>query len=516
MEILGTIIKRAIALQNTVSKVRRKSSPEDQQRKTLLKLLSKARYTQFGQEYEFDSILIAKKPEKLFQRSVPIYDYNKIFDEWWHKTLKGERDVCWPGKIKYFALSSGTSGSASKYIPVTSSIIKSMRKVGIRQIISLVNYGLPEEFFSKGVLVLGGSTDLQNMGNYYQGDLSGINQAKMPIWSQPFYKPGKAIARHRDWNLKIDEIARNAPKWDIAMITGIPAWNQLVLERIIEMHNLKNIHELWPNLQVFIYGGVAFEPYRKGFEKLLGKPIHYVETYLASEGFIAYQSRKDIKGMELVLDNGIFMEFIPFNEKNFYPDGTMKEHPETLLINQIQEGVEYALLLSTNAGAWRYLIGDTIRFTSLEHCEIVITGRTKHFLNLCGEHLTTDNMNNAIEKLSDYFNTPIKEFTVAGIPIGTLFGHKWYIGIDDRFLNSVQVAEKLDSFLKELNDDYAVERNHALKEIQVEIIPTQYFYDWMAMKGKLGAQNKFPRVLQKEAFKEWEEFVASKKKSSIQ
>ncbi|MBW7935621.1 MAG: GH3 auxin-responsive promoter family protein [Flavobacteriales bacterium] len=388
-----------------------------------------------------------------------------------------------------------------------------MRKTSLRQLVSLVNYGLNEDFFTKGVLVLGGSTALQNMGNYYQGDLSGINQAKMPFWTQPFYKPGKQIARYKDWNLKIDEIARNAPKWDIGMLTGIPAWNQLVLERIIEMHGLKNIHELWPNLEIFIYGGVAFEPYRKRFEKLLGHPIHYLETYLASEGFIAYQNRKDVKGMQLVLDNGIFLEFIPFDKDNFNPDGSLKPHPETLLIHEVELNVDYAILLSTNAGIWRYLIGDTIKFTSISDLEIIITGRTKHFLSLCGEHLSIENMNHAIEKVANELNTPISEFTVSGINVGSLFGHKWYVGMDAVEIDKADLVRRLDDTLKELNDDYAVERKYALKEVQIEVIPTTYFYEWMEKKGKIGAQYKFPRVLQREMFIEWEAFVNDKMKN---
>jgi hypothetical protein len=509
MEILGTIIKRGFQLRKTINKVRRTLSASQLQRKTLLKLISKARNTRFGKAYEFEAILASSNPERLFQKVVPIYDYQKIYDQWWHLTLQGESNICWPGKIRYFALSSGTSGSASKHIPVTMSMIKSMRKTSIRQILSLVNYDLPEEYFAKGVLVVGGSSDLQKMGKYYQGDLSGINQAKMPFWTAPFYKPGKQIARYRDWNLKIDEIVKKASTWDIGMLTGVPAWNQIILERIIEFYKLNHIHEIWPNLSIFLYGGVALEPYRKRMDKLMGRPIHYIETYLASEGFIAYQSRKDVKGMELLLNNGIFMEFIPFNEKNFGPDSKPTSNPETLLIGEVEEGVDYALLLSTNAGSWRYLLGDTVRFTSLENREIIITGRTSHFLNLCGEHLSVDNMNKAIQMLADHFDAPVTEYTVSGIRVGTLFGHKWYLGVDQN-VEQNGVADKLDEFLCQLNDDYAVERQHALKEIRLEIIPTQIFYDWMERKGKLGSQNKFPRVLQNERFDDWEEFVRSR------
>lgn len=507
MEILGTLIKQTLTFRKNIRKVRRKTTAAQQQRKTLLKLLTKARYTQFGEAFEFDSILLATNPEKMFQKMVPIYDYDKIFKDWWHKTIQDENDVCWPGKIKYFALSSGTSGAPSKQIPVTSSMLRSMRKTSIRQVLSLTNYGLPEEFFQKGVMIVGGSSDLQNMGHYYQGDLSGINATKMPFWTSPFYKPGKDIVKLRDWNAKIEEIVNHAPEWDISMITGVPAWNQIILEKIVEKYKLKNIHDLWPNLQVFIYGGVAIAPYLKSFEKLFGKKVHYLETYLASEGFLAYQSRKDIKGMELLLDSGIFMEFIPFNEKNFSSDGQLKENAEVKLIDEVQEDTEYALLISTNAGAWRYMIGDTIKFTSLEHNEIVITGRTKHFLSLCGEHLSVDNMTEAIHQLSTDLNEPIKEFAVAGTVNGSNFGHHWFLGMENNHLNNVELANQLDEHLKNLNDDYAVERRHALQNIQLEVIPTAKFYEWMEKKGKLGSQNKFPRVLQASHYKEWLEFL---------
>ncbi len=507
MEILGTLIKQTLTFRKNIRKVRRKSSAAKQQRKTLLKLLTKARYTQFGKQFEFDSILLASNPEKMFQKLVPIYDYDKIFKDWWYKAVQDESDVCWPGKIKYFALSSGTSGAPSKQIPVTSSMLRSMRKTSIRQVLSLTNYGFQEEFFQKGVMIVGGSSDLENRGHYYQGDLSGINATKMPFWTSPFYKPGKEIVKLRDWNAKIEEIVNHAPEWDISMITGVPAWNQIIIEKIIERYKLNNIHEMWPNLQVFIYGGVAISPYLKSFEKLFGKKVHYLETYLASEGFIAYQSRKDIKGMEMLLDNGIFMEFIPFNESNFNGDGTLKDNPEVKLIDEVQEETEYALLISTNAGSWRYMIGDTIKFTSLEHNEIVITGRTKHFLSLCGEHLSVDNMTEAIHQLSTDLNLPIKEFTVSGTVNGSNFGHHWFLGIDNCTTTEVELAIKLDQYLKDLNDDYAVERRHALQNIRLQVIPTQKFYGWMEKNGKLGSQNKFPRVLQNHNYKDWLSFL---------
>src|SRR5690606_2839144 len=290
---------------------------------------------------------------------------------------------------------------------------------------------------------------------------------KVPFWFTPFYKPGKKIARTRDWNTKLDEVVEQAPHWDIGFVVGVPAWIQMCMEMIIDRYHLKNIHEIWPNLAFYVHGGVSFVPYKKGFEKLLGKPLTYIETYLASEGFVAFQVNPDSKSMKLVLNNGIFFEFIPFNEENFDSDGEVVNNPKTLMIHQVEEDKDYALLLSTCAGTWRYLIGDVIKFVSKKDSEIIITGRTKHFLSLCGEHLSVENMNKAIQMLSEEFNISIKEFTVCGIPKDTLFAHKWYIGIDEK-VDKMIVQDKLDAYLKKLNDDYRVERSAALKEVIVE------------------------------------------------
>jgi hypothetical protein len=261
-----------------------------------------------------------------------------------------------------------------------------------------------------------------------------------------------------------------------------------------------------------VHGGVSFDPYKKGFSKLLGKPIHYIETYLASEGFIAYQAFPEKKSMRLVLNNGIFYEFIPFEDKNFNSSGEVKPDAESLSIDQVEEGKEYAILLSTCSGAWRYLIGDVIKFVSVQESEIIITGRTKHFLSLCGEHLSVDNMNKAIELVSDEMNIDIKEFTVAGVPHGSLFAHHWFIGTNDEVDVKV-LRDKLDHRLKELNDDYAVERSAALKEVKVDIFPVKVFYEWMESKGKAGGQNKFPRVLKKAQLDEWMDFLEANKTS---
>ncbi len=487
------------------------SDPRRQQLKVLKKLLKKARFTEFGQKYFFDEILLSRHLGKKFQQLVPVYNYEKINKEWWHKTLEGTPDVCWPGVIKYFALSSGTSEATSKYIPITKELIRSNTITSLKQLISLRAYeNVSKSAIGRGWLMLGGSTQLQKGSTYYAGDLSGIQQKNIPFWFQGLglYKPGKKIAREKDWAKKLEEIVQNAPNWDIGFIVGVPAWLQICLEKIIERYNLKNIHELWPNLTFYVHGGVAMEPYKKGFEKLLGKPLTYIETYLASEGFLAYQSRQDTRGMQLVLNNNIFFEFVPFDDHNFDNDGNILEHAKPLMIHEVEENKDYAILISTNAGTWRYAIGDTVRFIDKSRSEIIITGRTKHFLSLVGEHLSVDNMNRAIEMASEKLNISIPEFTVTGIPHGNFFAHKWYVATNDK-VDAKHLADIIDENLKQLNDDYEVERKHALKAVELMVLPETVFMDFMKSKGKVGGQHKFPRVLKGKQLQDWQEFLSA-------
>jgi len=509
MAILGTLLKKGIRVREMLEQ--EYTSPFDLQKKELKELLITARQTEFGKHYDFDEILNGfRKGDrdfyKRFKSQVPIHTYNKIYADWWKQALTGEKNVCWPGRVKYFALSSGTSEAASKYIPVTKDMTSAIRKTSVRQILALSRYDLEPKIFESGILMLGGSTHLNKRGSVFEGDLSGIQAARLPFWFQHFYKPGKKIAKNRNWDAKLDEIASTATEWDIGIIVGVPAWIQILMEKIVKYHNVSNIHDVWPNLAVYVHGGVSFDPYRKGFEKLLGHPISYIETYLASEGFIAFQTFPNRRSMRLVLNNGIFYEFVPFEEKNFDANGEIRPDAETFLIDEVEEGREYALLLSTCSGAWRYIIGDVIKFTSLEDSEIVITGRTKHFLSLCGEHLSVDNMNKAIELVSNDFNITIPEFTVAGIPHQNLFAHHWFVGTDDK-VDAAALKEKIDQHLKELNDDYAVERSAALREVYVDVLPVKTFYDWMEWKGKVGGQHKFPRVMKNAQLDDWKTFL---------
>ncbi len=508
MEILSSILKTAVDIRGKIPKP---TNFDVQQKRVLKKLLKKAEFTAFGERYKFSTLLQERNSIKAFQRTVPMHNYSSMYKKWWYRAHKGEPHIAWPGQIKYFALSSGTSESASKFIPVTKDMLRAFKKGSVRQIMAQAHYDLPKEHFLRGMLMVGGSTLLDFNGTHYSGDLSGITAANIPAWFERFYKPGKVISKYKDWDAKLNEIVKCAKDWDIGVVVGVPAWVQIIMERVIEHYQVNSIHDIWPNLKIYVHAGVSIEPYRKSFEKLTAFPLIFSDTYLASEGLIAYQERPNSEnGMRMLLDNGIFYEFVPFNEINFDADGDLKLHAKAITIKDVELEKEYALLLSSCSGAWRYLIGDTVRFTNLERAEIVITGRTKHYLSLCGEHLSVENMSRAIKLTADDLKAEFTEFAVAGIPYENLFAHQWYIG-SNKQLSETLVKERLDFHLKEINDDYRTERIAALKEVFVKVLSDEVFLDFMASKGKLGSAHKFPRVLKGDVLKEWNAFIQFKK-----
>jgi hypothetical protein len=355
--------------------------------------------------------------------------------------------------------------------------------------------------------MLGGTTSLYERGNYYEGDMSGISAKTMPRWMSSFlYKPGQKISKTKEWEARIKLIVKKARDWDVGTVCGVPAWVQIVLERIIAYHKAEHIHEIWPNLSIYIHGGVAFEPYREAFKKLLGRPIAFSETYMASEGSFGFQPAPD-HDIQLVLNTGIFFEFIPFSKDNFDDNGEPRPRPVSLTIGQVQNDVDYAVVLSTCAGAWRYIIGDVIRFTDAANSEFIIAGRTKQFLSLCGEHMSVDNMNKAVDTLQRRLGIEVREFTVAGFPYEGRFAHRWYIGCEGCAPDAAEVRRILDETLCQINDDYAVERQSALKEIFVEVLPLQVFYDYLKSIGREGGMSKFPRVMKGAQLERWEAFL---------
>lgn len=502
MALLGGVIKKAIDFNGFIS---REPNPHKAQKAVLLQLLKKAKHTAFGLKYKLSDILNSNDPIIAFQESIPVHDYDALYDEWWHYLLKGHQNITWPGGQEYFALSSGTT-SDKKYIPVTDDMINAIKKSGMQQVLSLKNFDLPTDFFEKQILMLGSSTSLIKQDNHFEGEISGISAANIPAWFSNFYKPGIEIASIQNWDEKVKRIAEEAPGWDIGSISGIPSWVELMLKEIINHNNLNTIHDIWPNLHVYTSGGVAFEPYRKSMEKLLARPLIYIDTYLASEGYIATQKRPDTTSMALIVNNGIFFEFVPFIEENIDDEGRVKKGVKVLTLEQAAENTEYVLLISTVSGAWRYMIGDTVIITDKKRSEIQISGRTKHYLNVVGEQLSVQKMIMGIEKLQNVFDLEIKEFVAATVFENEQYVMRWIIG-SDKEIDTVKAAELIDAELCDNNKNYKVARTKALKGVEVEAIPVENFYNWSEEYKKLGGQAKIPRVMKEEAFNEFRSYV---------
>jgi len=386
-------------------------------------------------------------------------------------------------------------------------MIEAIRSSGIKQVLSLNNFDLPADFFEKEIMMLGSSTDLQEKNNHFEGEISGISASNIPFWFKGYYKPGEEIAQIDDWDERVEHIAKNAKNWDIGALSGIPAWIELMMQKVIEYHSLNNIHEIWPNLQVYTSGGVAFGPYEKSFKALLGKPVTVIDTYLASEGYIATQTRPKTEAMQLNTENGIYFEFVPMHPDYIKEDGSLKNNAPSLTLKEVELDKDYILVISTVSGAWRYLIGDTIKFTNIEKAEIKITGRTKFFLNTVGSQLSVNKMDDAIKHLEEKFSTQIKEYTICAKRFeDDEFYHSWYLG-SNLEADEKEIANALDKFLKDANKNYKVARSKALHGVKVKIIPVEKFHEWNDKNKKKGGQVKMARVMKEDKFAEWEEFV---------
>ncbi|MDP2687710.1 MAG: GH3 auxin-responsive promoter family protein [Aequorivita sp.] len=503
MAILGSIIKTAIDIRDALVS---EKPPIESQKEVLKSLLEKAKNTAFGKYYGFSKILEADDTQKSFSENIPYFDYHQMETEWWSKTQEGLEDICWPGKPSYFARSSGTTGKNSKRIPVTDAMVEAIRATGIKQVGALANFDIPSDFYDKEIMMLGSSTNLEEQDQFMEGEISGISASNIPFWFRGYYKPGEEIAQMEDWDEKVETIAKRARDWDIGALSGIPSWIELMLKEVIEYHGAKNIHEIWPNLKVYTSGGVAFQPYEKSFNQLLAHPIIVIDTYLASEGFLAFQNRPETTSMKLVTDNGIYFEFVPFNPEYINEDGSLSQDAPALTLAEVEADVDYVLIISTVSGAWRYLIGDTIAFTDIEKAEIKITGRTKFFLNVVGSQLSVNKMEVALREMEEKFDIKIPEFTLAAIKIDGEFYHHWYLGTETK-INSEEIANALDESLKEANKNYEVARSKALKGVKVTTINPEIFNEWNAKNKKKGGQVKMEKVMNEKKFAEWEAFV---------
>lgn len=505
MPILGSIIKSAIDLRGALQS---EKSPIASQQEVLNTLLDTAKETAFGKYYGFSKILASEDIQKNFSATVPYFDYHQMEKKWWCQTLKGLHDICWPGTPKYLARSSGTTGTSSKKIPVTDEMIEAIQSAGIKQIGALANFDVSPDFFEKEVLMLGSSTNLDRQDSFLEGEISGISASNIPNWFRRFYKPGEHIANMDNWDKKVGEIAKHAKEWDIGALSGIPSWMELMLKKVVAYHKAETIHDIWPNLQIYTTGGVAFQPYEKSFNQLLSHPITIIDTYLASEGFLAFQNRPETTSMKLITDNGIYFEFVPFKPEYILDDGSISQDAPALTLAEVEAHTDYILIISTVSGAWRYLIGDTVKFTDVERAEIKITGRTKFFLNVVGSQLSVNKMETALREIEAKFNAKIPEFTLAAVKIDGEFHHHWYLGTEKK-LDPSEVAMTLDEILKKANNNYKVARSKALKGVRVTPVSPSVFHEWNASQKKKGGQVKMEKVMEEDKFAEWEQFVKS-------
>ena len=504
MGVLGTIVKAAFSVNQ---KLHPSEGPATEEQETqLINLLKAACDTSFGKYYGFSEILKSDDIKKAFAEQVPIHEYSDI-KFWWDQQQKYP-DITWPGQPDYFALTSGTTGSSSKRVPVTNDFLESMRKGGVSLARSLPNFDLPEEVFESRVLMLGSSSDLEEHEyGHLEGEISGINVSNFPDWYELFYAPGLDIAKIDDWDKRLERIIERAPEWDIGSIAGIPSWILQMLKAVIEHHELEYIQDIWPKFRVFVSGGVAFDTYEKDFAKISKYDLTIIDTFLASEGFFAHTSRPGTLAMEMVMSSGYYYEFIPFDERGVDDQGQLLDNPEVLTLSEVEEGQEYALVVSTCAGAWRYVIGDTIKFTDLAKYEIVITGRMKFFLNVVGSQLSEEKLDAGILDVAEALDVSINEYMVAALKDeDDEYYHHWCIVSDDE-VDEQKAADVLDESLQEMNKNYKVEREKALSKVEVKCITKSTYNAYLEDKKKKGGQVKTPKVMKAEQMQELLEFI---------
>lgn len=467
-----------------------KKYPFEVQNEVLMQLLFHGTKTEWGERYNFAEIQTYAD----FKSNVPLTNY-EILSPYVDRLLKNEQGLLWDAEIKWFAKSSGTMRARSKLIPVSKASLEECHYKGGKDLLSLYYNQIPDRKLYKGKhLILGGSAEVNYLNaDSYFGDLSAIILKNMPWWAELRRTPAKEIALMSEWEEKIEKLATTTIDQDIYILAGVPSWTLVLCNRILEITGKSNLREVWPNLELFMHGGVNFEPYRSQFKRLIPfDDMNYVETYNASEGFFGIQDDFSINELLLMLDYGVFFEFIPMDQYK----GT--DSTTVIPLEEVELDVNYALVISTNAGLWRYIIGDTIRFTNKTPFRFVITGRTKSFVNAFGEELVVENAEKAVRIASEATGAEILEYTAAPIYMeGTQKGgHEWLIEFSKLPTDLNAFAHSLDEALKALNSDYAAKRTGDLS-IQLPIIriaEENTFSNWLKSKGKLGGQHKVPRL----------------------
>lgn len=463
--------------------------PLEIQNETLFDLIQQAKGTEWGKKHNYSKIESIKD----FQKNTPLQDYNDI-KPYVDRMRKGEKDLLWPGEVKWFAKSSGTTSDKSKFIPVTKEALEDCHLRGPKDIFLQYIKTHPETKVLKGkVLTLGGSHRVNNFSNNsYYGDLSAIMIENVPFWSDLFRTPTTEIALIEEFEEKIDKIIETALDQNVTAFAGVPSWYLVLFKRVLEKTGKSNLLEVWPNLEVFTHGGVNFDPYREQYRKLIpSDQMHYLETYNASEGFFGFQDNEHSNDMLLTLDYGIFYEFIPMSELG-------KDNPKVLTLEDVELEENYAMVISTNAGLWRYMIGDTIKFTCKYPFKIKVTGRTKHFINAFGEEVIIDNAEQALKVACHHSGAIVNEYTAGPIFIddNQKGAHQWIIEFEAEPSDLDHFTRILDNSLKTLNSDYEAKRHKNLTLELPHIIsaPNGTFYEWMKQRGKIGGQNKIPRL----------------------
>ncbi|MDR0969689.1 MAG: GH3 auxin-responsive promoter family protein [Lentimicrobiaceae bacterium] len=464
--------------------------PHEVQAEWFNKLIAEGEKTEWGEKYDYKSI---RTPEQYAER-VPINAYEDL-KPYIDRLREGEQNVLWPEEIKWFAKSSGTTSSKSKFIPVSSSALEECHFKGGKDMLAIyVNNHPDAKIFEGKGLVMGGSHSITEINNesYYDGDLSAILIQNLPFWVQLMKTPNLSIALMSEWESKIELMAKETKDKDVSSISGVPSWTIVLLRRILEITGKATISDVWPNLEVFFHGGVSFDPYREQFAQLIPScNMNYMETYNASEGFFGIQDQTAVKELLLMLDYGVYYEFIPMDT---FDDSNRKAIP----LHEVELGKNYAMVITTNAGLWRYLIGDTIKFTSTSPYRIKITGRTKNFINAFGEELIVDNSDKALAIACKKANATIVDYTAA--PKYSLdkasAAHEWIIEFGKTPDDLNFFIETFDNALKSLNSDYEAKRYHnmILNPPIIHAVRRNTFYDWLKSKGKLGGQNKVPRL----------------------
>jgi hypothetical protein len=463
--------------------------PHEVQEETLLNLVERGKDTAYGRMYGFNKI----KSIPQFQRNVPIVDYEGI-KSYVERLRKGETDLLWPSEVKWYAKSSGTTGDKSKFIPVTKDALEECHFRGAKDVLAIYTDLYPEStIFSGKGLTLGGSHQVDKFSNEsYYGDLSAILIENLPWWVDFIRTPSQKVALIPEWEQKLDKLTQEALKEKVTNLAGVPSWNLVMIKYILDYTGKSNLLEVWPELELFTHGGVSFTPYREQFKRLIPScNMHYLETYNASEGFFAIQDDPKTEDMLLMLDYGVFYEFIPFDQLG-------SPNAQALTIADIQLNKNYAIIISTNSGLWRYMIGDTVMFTSTFPHKIKITGRTKHFINAFGEEVIIDNAEQALKVATEKTGASIRDYTAAPIYMGdnAKGAHEWLIEFEVEPSDLTFFTTVLDNALCAINSDYEAKRYKGIT-LSIPVVRSMKpgtFFNWMRERGKLGGQNKVPRL----------------------